>query len=194
MHYILYGPEGSGKGTQAKLLADATHLPILTSGDLVREAAANDKGLIGEACRRALKEGRYVPDSEMFVLWKNKLRSKDAEKGFILDGFPRNLRQAKFLMRKLSKYEYKIDKVIHLVLNDKEATQRLLKRNRTAFEGSGESHDTAEKIATRLSSYRAHEEELISYFGEKNLLLSVDASGTVQEIHNRILKGLAISP
>lgn len=192
MHYIFYGPEGSGKGTQAKLLAEKLHLPILTSGDLVRDAAVNDKGLIGDACRRALKEGRYVPDSEMFVLWKNKLRSEEAKKGFILDGFPRNLRQAKFLMRKISKYRYGIDKLIHLNLNDKDATERLLKRNRKTFEGSNESHDTIDKIGSRLASFREHEKDLIAYFGEKNLLLSVDASGSVSEIHGRILKDLSI--
>ncbi|MBI5465612.1 nucleoside monophosphate kinase, partial [Candidatus Gottesmanbacteria bacterium] len=77
MHIIFYGPEGAGKGTQAKLLSEKLNLPILTSGDLVREAAANDPGLLGDICRRALHEGKYVADSEMFVLWKNRLKRKD---------------------------------------------------------------------------------------------------------------------
>ena len=67
MHVVFFGPEGSGKGTQAQLLSKALHLPILTSGDLVRDAATNDKGIIGEVCRQALAEGKYVADSEMFV-------------------------------------------------------------------------------------------------------------------------------
>src|SRR3989338_4402800 len=193
MHLVIYGPEGSGKGTQAQLLAKKYNLPIYTSGDLVRDAAANDNGLIGDACRRALKEGRYVPDSEMFVLWKNKLRSNEAKKGFILDGFPRNLRQAKFLIRKISKYGYGIDKFIHLTLSDKDATWRLLKRNRKTFEGSNESHDTVEKIRSRLANFRKHEEELVSFFDTLKLLLNVDGSGSVPDIHKHILKGLLLS-
>ena len=67
MHIVFYGPEGSGKGTQAKLLAEKLELPILTSGDLVRDAATNDRGIIGDACRQSLSEGKYVADSEMFT-------------------------------------------------------------------------------------------------------------------------------
>ena len=83
MHVIFYGPEGAGKGTQAKLLSKEFTLPILTSGDLVRDAATNDKGIIGEVCREALAEGKYVADSEMFVLWKWRLKEEDAKGDWI---------------------------------------------------------------------------------------------------------------
>ena len=85
MHIVFFGPEGSGKGTQAKLLSDKLGLPILTSGDLVRDAATNDRGIIGEVCRQALSEGKYVADSEMFVLWKHRLKQPDALGGWIMD-------------------------------------------------------------------------------------------------------------
>ena len=117
MHFIFYGPEGSGKGTQAKILAQKKNLPVYTSGDLVIEAAKNDKGSIGMATRKALTEGIYVGDNEMFTLLKNKLRTQEAKKGFILDGFPRNLQQAEFLMQKIDKYGYSIDYVIYLSLS-----------------------------------------------------------------------------
>src|SRR4030043_2176235 len=130
MHIVFYGPEGSGKGTQAKLLVEKLNLPILTSGDLVRDAAANDKGIIGEVVRLSLHEGKYVADSEMFVLWKWRLKDEDAKGGWIMDGFPRNVEQAKFLDDKISKYGYKIEKVIYLHISEEESLRRLKKRAR----------------------------------------------------------------
>jgi len=100
MHIVFFGPEGSGKGTQAKLLAEATHLPILTSGDLVRDAATNDKGIIGEVCRESLAEGKYVADSEMFVLWKWRLKEEDA-KGGLWTGSPETWSRQSFWTTKL---------------------------------------------------------------------------------------------
>src|SRR4030042_497071 len=125
MHIVFYGPEGAGKGTQAKLLVEKLNLPILTSGDLVRDAALNDKGIIGEVCRTALAEGKYVADSEMFVLWKWRLKEEDAKGGWIMDGFPGNLRPGQFFEYKISKYGYKIEKVIFLKLSEEESIKRL---------------------------------------------------------------------
>ena len=101
MHFVFIGPEGSGKGTQAKLLAEKLKIPHLVSGDLVRKYAKEDKGLIGDICREALETGRYVADSEMYVLWKQRLKEPDVKNGWIIDGFPRNPTQAKFLERKM---------------------------------------------------------------------------------------------
>lgn len=190
MHLIVYGPEGSGKGTQAKQLSKKFHLPVYTSGDLVRKAAQEDSGLIGVACRRALQSGRYVGDSEMFVLWKNKLRDKEAQKGFILDGFPRNLRQSKFLMRKVDKYGYGIDRFIYLSLTDTQSTKRLLARHRSLFDGSTESHDTPQRIRERLSTFRNQEKEIVDFFRDKNLLLEVNAQQPVGKVLEDIVKGL----
>lgn len=190
MHLIIYGPEGSGKGTQAKLLSDKFHVPIYTSGDLVRTAAAKDKGLIGDAARYALAEGRYVPDSEMFVLWKNQLRTDEAKKGFILDGFPRNEKQAKFLLRKIAKHGYGIDTVIYIMLTDEESTRRLVKRSRKLYEGSTESHDTPERIAHRLAVYRDAEKQMLDFFTRDHRVLRVDGNQPVERVHEDIVAGL----
>lgn len=187
MHIVFYGPEGSGKGTQAKLLAEKLGLPILTSGDLVRDAAANDKGIIGEVCRRTLAEGKYVADSEMFVLWKWRLKEDDAKDNWIMDGFPRNIEQAKFLDEKLDKYGYKVDKVFYLNLSEEESYKRLIKRGRPLHEGSNELHDSPERIKQRLGIYKQGEKDVLEYYRQKGVLIEVNADQSVEEVHAAIM-------
>ncbi len=191
MHIVLFGPEGSGKGTQAKLLSDALKLPILTSGDLVRDAAANDKGIIGEVCRQALSEGKYVADSEMFVLWKWRLKDEDAKGGWIMDGFPRNVEQAKFLDDKIDKYGYKIEKVFYLDLPEEESYKRLIARGRPLHPGSTELHDSPERIKQRLAIYKEGEKAVLEYYRQKGVLISVDAKGFVEEVHKQIMSHIS---
>lgn len=187
MHIIFYGPEGSGKGTQAKLLSKKLDLPLLTSGDLVREAAQKDKGIIGEQARKALLEGRYVPDSEMFVLWKNRLKRDDALKGWIIDGFPRNLKQAMFLIEKIKKYGYKVDKVFHLSISEDETMKRLQKRQRKLFAGSNINHDDPQRIKGRLNEYNKNEKDLLEYFSKLGVLDSINGEDTVDNIHKNVV-------
>jgi adenylate kinase len=187
MHIVFYGPEGAGKGTQAKLLGEALKLPILTSGDLVREAAANDTGIIGETCRASLKEGKYVPDSEMFVLWKKRLKRGDARDNWIMDGFPRNVEQAKFLDDKLSKYGYKIEKVFFLELSEEESYRRLIKRGRPLHEGSSELHDSPQRIKSRLEIYKAGEKPVLDYYRKQGVLVNVNADQSVEQVHKNIM-------
>lgn len=191
MHIVLFGPEGSGKGTQAKLLSDALKLPILTSGDLVRDAAANDKGIIGEVCRQALSEGKYVADSEMFVLWKWRLKDEDAKGGWIMDGFPRNVEQAKFLDDKIDKYGYKIEKVFYLDLPEEESYKRLIARGRPLHPGSTELHDSPERIKQRLAIYKEGEKAVLEYYRQKGVLISVDAKGSVEDVHKQIMSHIS---
>lgn len=191
MHIIFYGPEGSGKGTQAKLLSETLHLPILTSGDLVRDAAEKDRGIIGEVCRQALREGKYVADSEMFVLWKWRLKEEDAKGGWIMDGFPRNLEQAKFLDDKIDKYGYKVEKVIYLRLSEEESLKRLLKRARPLHAGSSELHDSLERIKSRLEIYKEGEKEVLDFYRQKGVLVEINGEQSVDEVHKEILKHTA---
>lgn len=188
MHIVFYGPEGSGKGTQAKLLSEALHIPILTSGDLVRDAAANDKGIIGEVVRQSLAEGKYVADSEMFVLWKWRLKDEDAAGEWIMDGFPRNVEQAKFLDDKISKYGYKIEKVIYLNLSEEESYRRLIKRGRPLHEGSNELHDSPERIKNRLELYKHGEKDVLEYYRQQGVLVEVNADQSVENVHKEIMK------
>jgi adenylate kinase len=188
MHIIFYGPEGSGKGTQAKLLADKLRYPILTSGDLVRDAAAHDKGIIGVVCKQSLEEGKYVANSEMEVLWKWRLKEDDAKGAWIMDGFPRNKEQAIFLDDKIDKYGYKVELVIYLNLPEEESMKRLLARNRPAYEGSVESHDSTERITSRLKLYKEAESGLLDYYRTQGILVEVDANKSIEEVHADIMK------
>lgn len=193
MHIVFFGPEGSGKGTQAKLLSEALRLPILTSGDLVRDAAANDRGIIGEVCRQSLAEGKYVADSEMFVLWKWRLKDEDAASAWIMDGFPRNVEQAKFLDDKISKYGYKIEKVIYLNLSEDESYRRLIKRGRPLHEGSNELHDSPERIKQRLEIYKQGEQAVLDYYRNQGALVEINADQSIEDVHKEIMKHVVSS-
>jgi adenylate kinase len=191
MHLVIYGPEGSGKGTQAALIAEKYSLPVYTSGDLVRETAANTSGKLGDACRKALSEGAYVSDNDMFELWKGKLVSGEAKTGFILDGFPRTLPQANFLLTEIKKCGYTLDRVIFLSLSDEESITRLTKRHRKLFAGSDSTHDTPELIGKRLKEYRKSEKTLVSFFQRHKLLLKVDGAQTAEAVYDDIVTGLS---
>lgn len=190
MHIVFYGPEGSGKGTQAKLLSQLLGIPHIQSGDLVRDAAKSDKGLIGEVARLALSTGKYVADSEMFVLWKKRLKQKDAKDGWIIDGFPRNITQAKFLFDKISKYGYTIDKVFYIKLSEEEALRRLQARKRELFAGSDITHDTPELVKSRLSEFKKGQEGLLDYLRRKGVLEEIDGDRSIEEINQEIVSKL----
>ncbi|MBI3956187.1 nucleoside monophosphate kinase [Candidatus Gottesmanbacteria bacterium] len=187
MHIVFYGPEGSGKGTQAKLLSEKLKLPILTSGDLVRDAATNDKGIIGEVCRQALSEGKYVADSEMFVLWKWRLKEDDAKDNWMMDGFPRNVEQAKFLDDKLEKYGYNVDKVFYLNLSEAESYRRLIARGRPLHQGSDELHDSPERIKQRLEIYKQGEQAVLEYYRGKGVLIEINADQSIEAVNRDIM-------
>jgi adenylate kinase len=181
MYLIFYGPEGSGKTTQAKLLSKKKNLPYLGSGDLVRKYAQEDKGIMGEICRQSLKKGHYVGDSEMFVLWKNRLKDPEVQDGWILDGFPRNPTQAGFLADKLDKYNQKLSAVFYIYVSEKESIKRLLKRGRKSPDGS--LHDSKKRIRERLRIYKKGEQGVLDLYKKKKLLQTVNGERTINQIH-----------
>jgi adenylate kinase len=185
MHILMYGPEGSGKGTQAKLLSEKLSIPIFTSGDLVREAAANDKGHIGNMCRLALSGGGYVGDTEMYALWKKKIE-EHALNSWIMDGFPRNVEQARFLESLLSEFHQLIDAVIYLNISEEESLKRLIKRARPLHPGSTELHDSPDRIRKRLAVYKKGQEDLLKYYRDKGILLEISAERSVDDVHSEI--------
>lgn len=186
MFIIFYGPEGCGKSTQGKLLAGKLRQPYLGSGDLVRYYADKDQGIMGDMCREALKLGHYVADSEMFVLWKVRLKEPDVQSGFIIDGFPRNHSQALFLADKLEKYNKQVDFVFYLDVSEAESIKRLLKRGRTSPDGS--LHDSSDKIRERLKMYHEQEADVLKFYEKTGLLKKVNGEQSIEKIHQDIMK------
>src|SRR4030042_244749 len=166
MYFIFYGAEGSGKTTQGRLLAEKLRLPHLVSGDFVRKYAQEDKGIMGDICREALSKGHYVADSEMFVLWKQRLKEADTQNGWVIDGFPRNITQALFFDDKLDKYGKAINAVFYLEVGEAVSIDRLAKRGRRNPDGS--LHDTPEKISERLRLYKMEEQDVLDFYKKKD--------------------------
>jgi adenylate kinase len=192
MHIVVYGPEGSGKGTQATILSNKLHLPVYTSGDLVRTMAASGDGELGKACKDALEKGTYVSDAHMYALWEDRLQTPEAKSGFVLDGFPRTLAQAEFLTTKVKEIGYAIDKVVYIRLSNEESIKRLALRDRKLFVGSTESHDSPDRVMKRLTTYRQQEALLVAYYNKAGILLEIDGIGTVEEIADRIGHGVGL--
>lgn len=191
MHLVFYGPEGSGKGTQAKLVSEKLGLPIYTTGDFVREKAASDKGDLGNLCRKALSEGKYLADEIVSRIIFEKLNTPEAKKGFVLDGFPRTLKQAEFLSEIMHKAGYSLDKFIYLKLSQDESVARLSKRKRAIFTGSKILHDSPERVKQRLEVYRTNEKQVLEFYRKDNLLLEIDAQGSIEKVFGEILSGLS---
>lgn len=190
MHFVFYGPEGSGKGTQAKLLSVKLGLPIYTAGDLVRTAAENDKTVLGDMCRKVLSEGKYLPDGEISRLLSNKLETAEAKKGFVLDGFPRTYAQAQFLKEKMEEAGYALTRFIYLKLSDDESVKRLVLRKRALFPGSRELHDDPQRVKQRLAVYRENEKQVLKFYKEQDLILEIDAYQNVDDVFDDIVSGL----
>lgn len=187
MHIIFYGPEGSGKGTQAKLLSEALHIPIITAGDVVREAAAHDKGSLGDLCRAVLQEGKYVPDPEMCLLFERKIKEIGRDASWIIDGFPRSEDQAKLLDA------YGVNKVIHLFIREEESLKRLLKRARPLHPGSAELTDSPERIRERLHEYNVRQERVLEFYRKRGVLVTIHAEKSVEDIQKEIMDALHLT-
>jgi adenylate kinase len=177
---MLLGPPGAGKGTQAERVVEVHGLVHVSTGDLLRAAVANDTAL-GRQAKGFMDAGDLVPDSLVCALVVERLGQADASEGFLLDGFPRNVAQAQALEAELG--DVKIDRVVHMRLEDEEIVKRLL--------GRGRKDDTEEVIRNRLAVYQAETKPLIRYYEAKGILRTIDAKGSMDEVAARIAGVLA---
>jgi len=182
---LLLGPPGAGKGTQARTLVERLGVPQISTGDLLRAAVAAGSQ-VGRLARGYMERGELVPDDVVIGVAEERLAQPDAEKGFILDGFPRTRAQAMALDELLGRLGTPLERCISLVVDPEELVARLLRRGGV----EERSDDDEETVRTRMRVYREQTEPLIHYYRDRSLLREIDGMGTVQEIAGRIREAL----
>jgi adenylate kinase len=192
MRLILLGPPGSGKGTQAQRLVKRYGIVQLSTGELLRAAVAAQTP-VGLRAKDVMASGGLVPDDIVIGIISDRLDQPDAKKGFILDGFPRTVRQAEALDELLKKKHMKLDAVIELRVNESALLQRVESRVAEMRARGDEVRidDTPEVLTKRLASYRSQTEPLIHYYSERRKLLTVDGMMNVEHVTREIGRILA---
>ena len=199
MRLILLGPPGAGKGTQAQRLVQKHHIVQLSTGEMLRAAAAAGTP-IGLQAKDIMASGALVPDDIVIGIISDRLDQPDMKNGFILDGFPRTVPQAAALDELLKRKHMKLDAVIELRVNESALLNRVETRV-AEMRARGEEvriDDTPEVLSKRLASYRTLTEPLIHYYSERRKLLTVDGMMTIEQVTretNRILSAIgAVEP
>jgi adenylate kinase len=211
---ILFGPPGVGKGTQAKILSTKLNIPHISTGDMLREAASAGTEL-GLQAKKIMDGGHLVSDNIMIGIIREVLQSDKCKNGFILDGFPRTVPQAKGLTELLSQLKISLDVVINIDVSEDEITQRLGKRlscrncgrvfnllfdkfpiRRTCPSCNGELYhradDDPETIRERLKIYSQETYPVKEYYKRLNILQDVNGLGDVNQIAEKIFDILKI--
>jgi len=183
--FLLIGPPGAGKGTQAALLANAYSIPAISTGDIFRKNV-KDETELGLQVKSIMERGEYVPDSLTNELIRDRLSQADAEAGFLLDGYPRTNDQVNELDDILSSQHRILDAVVLLVADSDELVRRLLKR----AQEQGRTDDTEEIIRHRQNVYLEQTQPLIEIYSARSLVVEIDGLGQVGEVTERILNAL----
>jgi Adenylate kinase and related kinases len=181
-YYILFGPPGAGKGTQAKLIVDKYNFRHVSTGDLLRkEIAANTE--LGKIAKTLIESGNFVDDSIVEKMIDNEIDAHPHVKGFLFDGFPRTTEQAEHLDKMLEKRGHKIEKVISFIINDKKVFERI--KHRAEIEGRKDDADPA-TIQNRINTYHKKTEPLINYYKNCGKYCEIDGDGTIDNIFKRV--------
>lgn len=182
MNIILFGPPGSGKGTQAKKLADKYGWVHISTGDLFRYEMGNDTPL-GLKAKSYIEKGELVPDVVTVGMLKNKVNSSEGAKGFIFDGFPRTVAQAEALDAFLDEKGTQVDALIALDVEEEEIVQRLLERGKT----SGRPDDNDESIIrNRIAVYHEETQPVYNHYAKKGISKKVNGLGGIEHIFGRL--------
>ena len=212
MRIVLLGAPGSGKGTQAKILAGEKNVPHISTGDMLREAVAGGSRF-GLQAKSIMDAGNLVSDEIMLGIIAERLAQADASEGFILDGFPRTKQQALDLDELLDQLGVPLDTAVLMDLDFEILMKRLTGRRTCSKTGKllniyfssqdeldectnsgGElihrEDDNEETIANRLDVYRKNTEPVVEFYRGRNKLKTVDAEGTIEDIYQRLLSTL----
>lgn len=216
MRVILLGRPGSGKGTQARRLAEGRKVPVISSGDLFRNAVAEGTPL-GVRFKGYLDKGQLVPDSLVLAIIGERLEQRDCREGFLLDGFPRTLAQAKALEHWLTRAKTPLDATLYLVVPDEDLIERARGRRFCLRCGSSfhvvwhaplvadvcdkcggdliQRHDDRDEVVrARAEEYSEKTAPLLAFYRERKLLREINGLGGLDEVQDRIAKALAESP
>ena len=185
MNLLVLGPQGAGKGTQAKRISAEYGVPHIATGDMFRAAIAAGTEL-GKQVQPLLDSGTLVPDEVTIALIRERLSEPDAAEGFVLDGFPRNLAQAEALDAMLGGIGRGLDAILFFDVPDAVGMQRALARAQT----EGRSDDTPEVIAKRLATYHAETEPIVEHYRATGKLVPLHAERTVEEVWSEISTAL----
>ncbi len=212
MRLVLVGPPGAGKGTQAQFIASHLAIPKVSTGDIFRSNVSGGTEL-GRQAKAFMDRGDLVPDEVTIAMVASRLQEEDAQAGFLLDGFPRNVPQAETLKKLLADWGMRLDLVLELVVDHDEVIRRLSGRRTcrkcgrvwhvafdppsrpgTCDECGGElfqrDDDREETIRHRLEVYQRQTQPLISYYADDGVLLGIDATGPVDDVTDRALIAL----
>ena len=207
MRLILLGAPGAGKGTQAAYIKERFNIPQISTGDMLR-AAVKEGTPLGLAAKKVMDAGGLVSDEIIIGLVKERIAKPDCEKGFLLDGFPRNVAQAEVLRAFLGERNKPLDAVVEFAINNEEVIKRLSSRRTCrgcgkVFPGElakcdscgGELYqredDQESVIARRLEVYAEQTEPIISFYRQEGLLITVTATGAVSAITENVIRALS---
>lgn len=185
MRLLLMGPPGAGKGTQADLLSARLGVPKVSTGDIFRSNVSQGTEL-GRTAQRYMDAGDYVPDEVTNQMVRARLSESDAREGFLLDGYPRTLDQVETLDAILADLDDRLDAVVSLQVDSEELITRMLKRAQT----DGRSDDTEDVIRRRQQVYHEQTAPLLDVYASRDLLVSVDGSGSIDEVADRVVAAL----
>jgi len=177
MKIILIGIQGAGKSTQGNLLSKKLKIPYLSTGHIFR-ILARERTRLGRYIKETMNAGYLIPDRKVLFIVSNYLKRPEYQKGYILDGFPRTLTQAKA-------FENNVDTIIYLKVSDKEALWRLSYRN-----GETREDETLGAVKKRIDLFHRLTEPVIDFYRHKKTLIEIDGEKTIEEIHREILSGI----
>ena len=212
MYIILLGAPGAGKGTQAVMLAEKLNVVQVASGDLFRQALSNETEL-GKKAKAYMEKGQLVPDEITIQMVLDRLAAPDCENRALLDGFPRNIEQAKALDKALAAQSKAIDKVVYIKVSEGELLKRLSGRwicrdcqapyhevdsppkvagkcDRCGGELYQRPDDNVETVKKRLQVYFTETAPLIDYYHKAEKLLEIDGEGATTEVNGRVVTAL----
>ncbi|MBU6299500.1 MAG: adenylate kinase [Alphaproteobacteria bacterium] len=184
MNLVLFGPPGSGKGTQAKILQERRGLPQLSTGDMLRAAIAAGTEL-GKKCKAIMDSGDLVPDEVVVGIIAERYDQADCANGAVFDGFPRTIPQAEALDAMLKSRGRKIDLVIELKVDDAVLLQRVEQRIKESG-GVARADDTPETLKNRLTVYYKNTAPLLEYYKRQGKLATVDGMAPIEEVTKAI--------